>query len=107
MGLKTIMIGDLNLDYVCWETPTNNHKNMIEQAKMTIGSSAYYQVVEGITHTWPGVRDTLIDHCWVNSPEKIIQTMNIENSSSDHNIIEIQIRLGGTIRNCKNFKKRK
>ena len=75
--------------------------------KTTIGSSGYFQVIDGITRTWPGVRETQIDHCWVNSPEKVIQTMNFENEASDHNIIGIQIRLVGILKNCQNFKKRK
>ena len=48
-----------------------------------------------------------MDHCWVNCPEKIIQKFNIENSASDHNIVDVILRVKGAVRSNLEFRKRK
>ena len=106
-GADSVIIGDCNLDYNCWEAPTGRQVEMIETTKSTIGSSGLYQVIRSNTHTWPGARDSLIDHCWVNSPEKVMCTVNVEDASSDHNIIGISLRISGVSNNSMSFKKRK
>ena len=106
-GADSVIIGDINLDFVQWENPAGRNINMIEKTKTTIGSDSFHQVVTGITHTWPGTRDTLIDQCWVNTPEKVEKVFNIINSSSDHNIVGIILRISGVVKNCHQFRKRK
>ena len=106
-GSESVIVGDCNLDYNLWETPPVRHTNMIENMKSTIGSSGYHQVIVGNTHTWPGARDSLIDHCWVNNPGKVISVINIADASSDHNMVGIVFRIAGIESNSQSFKKRK
>ena len=102
-----IIIGDLNLDFLKWDCQGVRNYNMIEHMKSTIGSNGFYQVIEGVTHTWPGASDSLIDHSWVNHPEKVLSKKNIINTASDHNIIGIVYRLSGVVYNSQEFQKRK
>ena len=106
-GSDSVIIGDCNLDFNCWNDPIERQKNMIEKTKSSIGSSGFHQVITGNTHTWPGARDSLIDHCWVNNPDKVISTINRVDASSDHNIVGIVLQISGTQNNCHSFKKRK
>ena len=71
-GCESLVIGDMNLDQVTWSNPDQAHKNMVEVVKTEIETKGFFQVIEEITRTWPGVEDSLLDHCWVNCPEKII-----------------------------------
>ena len=107
VGSDSVIIGDWNLDFNCWNDPTDRQKSMIEKTKSSIGSSGFHQVITGNTHTWPGARDSLIDHCWVNNPDKVISTINRVDAASDHNIVGIVLRISGTQNNCHVFKKRK
>ena len=95
----------MNLDQLTWDTPEYAHKNMIEEVKNTVETRGFYQVITGATRTWPGTQDSLIDHCWLNVPEKVILKYNICNTASDHNIIGINIRVKGLIKSNLEFMK--
>ena len=103
----SVILGDMNLDQLTWDTPENGHKNMIEVVKDSVETKGFYQVISGATRTWPGAQDSLLDHCWINLPEKVIQKYNICNAASDHNITGITIRIKGLVKISQEFMKRK
>ena len=74
--------------------------------KREIESKGFHQIITEITRTWPGVEDSLIDHVWLNIPEKVVNKMNIIDAESDHNIIGITLRIKGMMANNLEFNKR-
>ena len=55
----------------------------------------FKQIIEGMTRTWPGKEDSLLDQCWTNRPDRILSWKNSVRSTGDHNVIEIIIRIKG------------
>ena len=106
-GADSVVLGDMNLDFAKWGNPVTSHVTMIEETKSTIESAGFVQIVSEITRTWPGVESSIIDHIWVNIPEKVLQKFNIIDAASDHNIVGLVIRMKGIIKNSQEFKKRK
>ena len=60
-------------------------------------SESSSQLVTEATRFWPNTRDSLIDQVWSNCPQIVIYVNNITHGASDHNIIEIDIKLKGKI----------
>ena len=106
-GCDSIVIGDTNLDHNKWNQPEQAHKNMVEATKMAIETKGFIQLIEGCTRFWPGVDDSLLDHCWSNFPQKVLNKFNITDSTSDHNIIGVTVRVKGMVDCRHEFKKRK
>ena len=102
----TIVLGDLNLDFCKWSLPDARHSRMIEKVKDEIETLGFHQLVTQITRTWSGQPDTLIDHCWVNSPQRIIYVKNLVRSFSDHNLILVSFRTKNKIENKHKFFRR-
>ena len=66
------VVGDTNLDFASWDNPDIAHQRMIEKVKLEIEMSGFQQLVQGMTRSWPGQQDSLLDQVWVNNPEKVI-----------------------------------
>ena len=75
--------------------------------KNYVETQGFYQIISDITRTWPGVEDSFLNHVWTNTPEKIVQKLNIVNTASDHNIVGITFRVRGITSSNLEFKKRK
>ena len=102
----TIVIGDTNLDYVKWDSPTNTCSQMVSDTKLEMETRGFYQLIRGITRSLKGQQDSALDHLWTNIPEIIIATMNISRASSDHNMIGASVRLKGGEVTSQEFYKR-
>ena len=89
------IIGDFNLDHIRWNTPDHLHLQMITDAKNTIESGGFSQLVTDVTRSWPGQVDTLIDNFWSNDVQKVISVSNTVRAVGDHNVITASIRLKG------------
>ena len=92
----TIVIGDLNLDMNKWTDPEYENKDMVDMVKDSIETLNFSQVIDGDTRFWPGVPSSQIDHCWNNCPTRVISTKNVNLALSDHNLLEIKVRISGT-----------
>ena len=68
---------------------------MTESTKSRIETLGFCQFITEHTRTWRGQAPSLLDHIWANKSELIINTSNIINASSDHNIITATIRVKG------------
>ena len=84
---EVAVIGDLNLDFARWASPEQNKERMTDLIKNEIETSGFFQMVTGMTRTWPGQPDSQIDHLWMNFPQKLVSIKNIPCASSDHNLI--------------------
>ena len=105
-GNECVVLGDINLDHSKWMDPPQKHVNMVETTKREIETKGFHQIITEVTRAWPGVEDSLIDHIWLNIPEKVVNKFNIIDAESDHNIIGITLRIKGIMTNNQEFKKR-
>ena len=76
---------------------------MTEETKNEIETRGFVQIVEGITRTWEGQADSIIDHCWVNCLPRIMKVKNIVRAYADHNIVGDQLRMRGITSNSSEF----
>ena len=86
--VDTIVMGDINLDFNKLETPDYQHEEMTEILKNEIETLGFIQVIKRNTRSQAHHVDSLLDHCWTSNPQRIL-------SSSDHNLIEVVIRIKG------------
>ena len=86
------VLGDTNLDYFRWLQPEYGVAKMVDRVKEDIETLGFGQIIQGVTRTWPGQPDSLIDQCWMNSLGRIIYYRNIERAFSDHNLIIVSFR---------------
>ena len=106
MSSQCHVIGDVNLDHFRWNDPTQAHEQMVQATKEEIETLNYTQIIEGATRAWPDTADSLIDHCWTNSPDKIISKRNIVRAVGDHNVLQVVIKLKGTLQTTQEIRKR-
>ena len=97
------VIGDINLDYVTWNSLDQNIRVMVEDTKNCIETAVFQQIVKGITRSWNGAKDSLLDQVWTNAPHRIISTFNLVRGAADHNISGAVIRVKGTIKSNSEF----
>ena len=88
-----VMLGDINLDYLYWNNPENRILNMVDRTQSEIETKGFIQLVRGFTRTWPGQRDTAVDHIWTNMPNRIVHHSNVVRAGSDHNVVSTMVRL--------------
>ena len=103
--LCTVM-GDLNLDFLTWQDPEPSHLNMTTRTKDEIETRGFTQIIRGPTRTWRHQRDTLLDHCWVSKPDRVISWENTPRGRSDHNLISVTLRTKDKVINNQEVKKR-
>ena len=92
-----IVIGDTNLDELKWSAPEHINLNMVNLVKMEIETQGFQQLIQGPTRFWPQQSDSLIDKCWSNCLDRVMSTSNTLNGTTDHNIIELVLRIKGKI----------
>ena len=108
-----LVVGDMNLDFCKWNSPESSQEEMVNQTQQQIEGAGFIQVIDKITRSQSNQTDSLIDHVWVNHPERLLSHINAVRASSDHNVIGANvsmkdIKIGGNTtirRKWKNFKK--
>ena len=90
------IIGYFNLDFKKWTAPDHSQLQMITDSKNTLEAGGFFQLVNDVTHSWPGQVDSLIDHFWTNEPNKIISVTNKVRAVGDHNVITATIQTRGS-----------
>ena len=78
-----------------WENPDSAHQQMVEDTRVLVENENFDQIVEGPTRFWEGQCQSLIDHCWVNIPDKVLECKNISRAAGDHNLVKVKYRLKG------------
>ena len=110
---RCFVIGDLNLDFLRWDSPDQHHAYMVDSTKNIIEVSGFIQLITSVTRAWSMQADSLLDHIWTNSADRVIKHGNEVRASSDHHVISVEIAMkelktGGqnvVKRLWKNFKK--
>ncbi len=91
-----MVIGDLNMDKLRWDSPDTKHAIMVEDTKAAVKHENFEQIIEGPTRFWEGQTVSLLDQIWVNRPEKVTEWNNLNKSDGDHNLIQVKYRIKGT-----------
>ena len=89
------VMGDLNLDVMKWNSPEDDHEEMIEIIKNEIETENFHQLVDQPTRFWPNQTSSGLDHIWTNNLDKVVEVRNMIRAVSDHNVITIKIRTKG------------
>ena len=84
-----IVLGDMNLDFLKWHDPDQFHEEMVDLVQRRIELEGFSQIITGHTRSWPGQADSLLDHIWVNCPNRVVSHQNVVNGASDHNVVEV------------------
>ena len=92
----TLVVGDTNLDFNKWRVPDSDHTYMVELGKDRMETQGFNQIIIGETRFWPGTPSSLLDQCWTNCGARIIKAANILKVISDHNMLELEIRIKGS-----------
>ena len=90
---KSVLLGDLNLDYLKWENPDNKQVNMVEDMKEILENTGHKQIITTFTRSARGVNDSLLDHIWTTCQDRISRVFNMNTGASDHRIIGCEISL--------------
>ena len=90
---RCFVIGDLNLDFMRWDTPDQHHEYMVDSTKNTIEVSGFIQLITSITRAWSNQADSIIDHIWTNSADRVIKHDNEVRAASDHHVISVEIAM--------------
>ena len=92
---ECVIMGDINIDYNKWDSPSQDSIVMTDLVKTEIETLGFLQYVTKNTRSWPGQEDSLLDQCWSAHPHRIISCRNLVRASSDHNLIEVILRIKG------------
>ena len=104
---EMIIAGDLNLDYLRWNSPEQRQKWMIEKTKENVETLGFVQMVQGPTRFWNDTAPSLLDQVWANKPNRIHQCRNITRAVADHNLIETIVNMKTDPRQNIEIRKRK
>ena len=70
------VIGDINLDFLTWQTPEPTHVNMVTRTKDEIETRGFIQVIRGHTWSWRNQQDSMVDQCWLSKLDRLISWAN-------------------------------
>ena len=88
---NTVVIGDINLDFLKWTQPDQFHEEMVEMTQNRIETAGYVQIIKEKTRTWRGQADSCLDHVWTNCHNKTLSHFNKTRGQSDHNVVGITV----------------
>ena len=91
-GAEVIITGDVNLDFLKWDTPEIRHSTMVEETKQELETLGFSQQVRGPTRFWPNHTSSLLDQTWTNQPGRLHTVENLPWAASDHNIVRTVVR---------------
>ena len=92
---EVIVVGDLNLDKLKWQYPDKVNVLMVLEMKNTVESNGYAQMVTGPTRFWRNTAPSLVDHVWLNHPDRLLSCRNLSRPVADHNLVSTTYRTKG------------
>ena len=103
---KCFVIGDINLDYLKWQLPDQSVSNMVLATQEAIENEGFVQLISKFTRSWRNQEDSLLDHIWSNSSNRILRHFNESRYESDHNVIGMSIASKDVITGGHNMRRR-
>ena len=103
---RCYVLGDLNLDFKCWNNPEARNERMIELTKEYIELSGFQQLISTVTRQMRNQEDSIIDQIWTNCGHLTVRHFNISRASSDHNVIGVELAPLGIKVNSQNTVRR-
>ena len=100
---EVIVLGDFNLDHLKF-TNSGRLQPMVDKMIESVFPHGVVQCVKGATHSWPGRRDSGLDHIYTNEPDKLSKVQVQFRGFSDHRLIlatKYSKNLKQNIRYCK------
>ena len=88
---KCTVIGDINLDQLRWQDADQLNEQMVEMTQNSIETIGYCQLVQQHTRRWRHQQDSLLDHIWTNSGQRILSHFNTQRGDSDHNVVGLTL----------------
>lgn len=82
-----ICLGDVNIDFLRWNDPSPHQKKLIEMMEDKMIPLGATQCVRKYTRSWPGQKESLLDHVWSSEISKQSDVVVDERSSSDHQLV--------------------
>ena len=100
---EVIVLGDFNLDHLQFSN-SGRLQPMVEKLMDSVFPHGVVQCVQAATHSWPGRRDSGLDHIYTNEPDKLSKVQVQFRGYSDHRLIiatKYAKNLKQNIRYCK------
>ena len=85
-GKEVIVMGDCNLDYLKF-SDIGQLQSLVDLMYERIFPHGVQQCVKVPTRSWPGQKDSCLDHIYTNTPDKISQAEVRFMGSSDHKLV--------------------
>ena len=99
-------VGDMNLDQGRWGDPEHHLAVMVDTTKNEIESRGHIQLVNRITRSWKGQTDSIIDHIWTNSSDRVYSHENEVRGVADHNVVTVTLSTNDMIEETHNVRRR-
>ena len=106
-GGMCVVIGDTNLDFFRWQNPEQSHVKIVQRTKEEIETAGFSQIIKGVSRSWRGQSDSLVDQCWVHQPQRVISHQNEARGCSDHNVTSVILRTKDRLAAPKERRKRR
>ena len=95
-GKEVIVLGDINLDFLKLantELPSNDSSRRLKPLTELLFSRIFplgvSQLVQGVTHAWPGQQGAGLDYIYTKKPEKCSQIYAEYTGGSDHKLLKV------------------
>ena len=102
----TLVLGDLNIDYLKWGSETGHKGRLITEANTQLVTEGFTQLNEKPSWFQRNCRPACLDHIWTNNVGRIVQSVNVPNARSDHNVVIAKIRGKGKTTTFQSVRKR-
>ena len=87
------MMGDLNIDWIRQGDTRYRNAKMLNNLCDKLQTSGWAQLVKSRTHQTNRegvVSESLLDHIWTNTPQKVARTGQEEVATSDHQLVWVE-----------------
>ena len=106
---EAYMIGDLNLDWSRQGDSKYRGSKMLKNFSDEVQTSGWAQLIKSKTHQTNRdgvISESLLDHIWTNTPQKVARTGQEELSSSDHQLVWVERTTRQRVKRVKKVEKR-
>ena len=106
---EAYMMGDLNIDWIRQGDTRYRNAKMLNNLCDELQTSGWAQLVKSRTHQTNRegvVSESLLDHIWTNTPQKVARTGQEEVATSDHQLVWVERNTRQLVERVKRVQKR-